>query len=357
MLIIAVCAPYLFTLCDSILRSLFGKKPWPTLRVLALVLVVETAHSFGICLFTFRVLPKLDVARAILIMNAVCIIPGIFKLLLSKNDTSTFKKMLIFIIDLIAVLMQCTVFGIVFLSKFIFKNSGAVSNTGNAGGGGSLNDDTLVDAGGASLPDFTTTAPVASLDVTAGISEDFSDTAERMKRQLAKLVLNTTLSVLGNVTGNGSTIVSTGSSTAAMISTLVNSTATHLFRRRSLLTNDYDDLFETQQNGVASVINSDVGGGSPGLGGGIGMGDSGNKKVMLGGVDLEDIISSFQLEWELPIALLLVSLVWWENFIDRDLKFGKYKLVDVKLLKESLTVTRCKANFISSMWKVSESPF
>jgi hypothetical protein len=37
MLIIAICAPYLFTFFDSVFRSLFGKKPWPTLKILILV--------------------------------------------------------------------------------------------------------------------------------------------------------------------------------------------------------------------------------------------------------------------------------------------------------------------------------
>ncbi len=330
MLIIAVCSPYLFTLCDSILRCLFGKKPWPSIRVLALVLIIETAHSFGICLFTFRVLPKLDVARAILIMNAVCVVPGILKLLLSKNDVSTFKKMVIFIIDLLAVLMQCTVFGIVFASKFIFKNATSTSS-------GSGNDDLLVDAGGASIPEFTTAADSGMALTDSIVSDDLVDAAERMKRQLAKLVLNATMSILNNMTA--STTSTPASTVASFIS---NSTG---FQRRSLLANDYEDLFESQ-SGVASV-NTDLTAHTLSK-----MNHNMNKKISLGGVDLEDILSSFQIEWELPIALLLVSLVWWENFIDRDLKFGKFKIVDVKLLKESLTVTRCKTNFISSLWKV-----
>lgn len=66
-----------------------------------------------------------------------------------------------------------------------------------------------------------------------------------------------------------------------------------------------------------------------------------------------DILSSFQMEWELPIALMLVSLVWWENFIDRDIKCGSIKLINVKLLKDNITATRCKTNLISSLWKIA----
>ena len=86
------------------------------------MIVIESAHSFGVCIFVFRVLPKLDLARAILMMNAVCIMPGLLKLLLSKNRVSVFKRLIIFIIDFIAVLMQCSVFGIVFASKFMFNS-------------------------------------------------------------------------------------------------------------------------------------------------------------------------------------------------------------------------------------------
>ena len=320
MLIMAICAPYLFTFFDSIFRALFGKKPWPTLKVLVLVLLVETAHSFGICLFAFRVLPKLDLARAILIMNAVCIVPGMFKLLLAKNNASTFKKMLIFIMDLLAVLMQCTVFGIVFASKFVFKSQTSTSPIGLGD-----NSNPMVDAGGASLPD-----DIAGFTMPA---DQMTDTAERMKRQLVRAVLNQTMAYL-------------------------NVKNASFFKSRSLLSNDYDLFADGQQvvdNGqeemstMYAIDDSNVGGSTNKA--------NGNGNNIISGLNLEEILFSFQIEWELPIALMLVSLVWWENFIDRDLKFGSFKLIDVKLLKENLTATRCKTNFISSLWKVMVTLF
>ena len=78
-----------------------------------------------------------------------------------------------------------------------------------------------------------------------------------------------------------------------------------------------------------------------------------NASPLTGGANqMGDILASFKIEWELPIALLLVSLVWWENFIDRDIKCGSYKLVNMKLLKENIIATRCKTNLISSLWKI-----
>ena len=133
MLLAAVCAPYLSTFCDSVFKCTFGNKPWPSLKLAGLVLLVETAHSFGVALFVFRVLPKLDLARATLLMNAVCVVPGLLKLALGKANVSTVKRVAIFALDFAAVCMQCTVFGIVFLSKYLFKAGVAKGPDGMGG--------------------------------------------------------------------------------------------------------------------------------------------------------------------------------------------------------------------------------
>ncbi len=274
------------------------------------VLLVETAHSFGISLFAFRVLPKLDLARAILIMNAVCIVPGILKLFLSKNNSSTFKKLIIFIVDFFAVLMQITVFGIVFASKFIFKQN--TTNNGNQ-----FSND--IDNGGADFgQEFPTTTPSLSE------FEDSDNNMERMRRHLGRLVLNQTLSYLTNGT----------------------------LSRRSLLLSDYDTdaAFEANNQEESDMNNNYQFDAQPPVAASPDLKQFNNLDGT--GINLEDILSSFQIEWELPIALMLVSLVWWENFVDRDLKCGRAKLIDIKLLKENLAATRCKTNFITSLWKV-----
>ena len=282
MLIVTICSPYLFSFFDSIFKSLFGNKPWPTLKILVLVLLVETAHSFGISIFVFRVLPKLDLARAILMMNAVCTVPGILKFFLSKTHVSTAKRLIIFIMDLCAVLMQCTVFGIVFASKYMFKSSSRPSG----GTSTSLDAPSIsIDAGGADTDHLTT----ESL---------FESDSSRLRRHIGAFIVNQTTSILS---------------------------------KRSA--GEFDDLFEMTPSGA------------PGIPAG-----KANSSV---NVMFEDILSSFQIEWELPIALMLVSLVWWENFVDRDIKCGSFKLVNMKLLKENILATRCKTNFISSLWKIA----
>ena len=301
MLIVTICAPYLFTFFDSIFKALFGNKPWPTLRILLLVLIVETAHSFGISIFVFRVLPKLDVARAILMMNAVCTVPGIFKFFLSKTHVSTAKRLIIFIMDFCAVLMQCSVFGIVFASKFMFKSMAKQPQTQMP----SNNIDSVIDAGN---PEMDSQTP-------ANDAFDYP-TNERLKRDLISFIINQTTTVAN---------------------TLLFKRSIH---RRS---DDYDELFDN--------TNSDATKDFPRGGDSFGVGSKTNG-TLLGNFNIEDILSSFQIEWELPIALMLVSLVWWENFVDRDIKCGSFKLVNMKLLKENIIATRCKTSFISSLWKI-----
>lgn len=336
MLIVTICAPYLFTFFDSIFKSLFGNKPWPTLRILFLVLVVETAHSFGISIFVFRVLPKLDLARAILMMNAVCTVPGILKLFLSKTNVSPFKRLIIFIMDFCAVLMQCTVFGIVFASKYVFKSmqstitattSSTNQNNNNNNNNNDLfnsndNIDSVVDAGN-SFNDATT-------EFIMTTTEAIGSEMERMKRDIGSFILNQTYSILENATSLNSNF-----SFNSVLNYSSNYNTSNFHNKRSA--GEFDDLFDNPTAPISNINNNF---------------DTKVNNTMIGNINLEDLLASFQIEWELPIALMLVSLVWWENFVDRDIKCGSFKLVNMKLLKENIIATRCKTNFISSLWKI-----
>ena len=48
------------------------------------VLIFEAAHTFGLCLLVFKVLPNFDMIRALLLMCTSSIIPALLKLLLTK---------------------------------------------------------------------------------------------------------------------------------------------------------------------------------------------------------------------------------------------------------------------------------
>ena len=70
------------------------------------VFVVEAAHTFGLCLFVFKVLPQYDIVRALLLMCATSILPAFFKLFLTKGGRGPLSV----IMDLFALLMQSSVF-------------------------------------------------------------------------------------------------------------------------------------------------------------------------------------------------------------------------------------------------------
>lgn len=56
--------------------------------------------------------------------------------------------------------------------------------------------------------------------------------------------------------------------------------------------------------------------------------------------------------WEAPVALLCVSIVWWENYVDRDIKLGKLK-IPLGTYKRHLQSVRSKANIGASIWKIA----
>jgi hypothetical protein len=56
--------------------------------------------------------------------------------------------------------------------------------------------------------------------------------------------------------------------------------------------------------------------------------------------------------WEAPVALFCVSIVWWENYVDRDIKLGKLN-IPLGSYKRHLQSVRSKANIGASIWKIA----
>lgn len=56
--------------------------------------------------------------------------------------------------------------------------------------------------------------------------------------------------------------------------------------------------------------------------------------------------------WEAPVALFCVSIVWWENYVDRDIKLGKLN-IPLGTYKRHLQSVRSKANIGASIWKIA----
>lgn len=181
------------------------------------VFFLEGVHSFGLCLLVFRVLPSCDVIRAVLLMNCLCIIPGICKMIFSKNTHGMIGKAFIIMIDFLAVLAQLSVFFVVMATEY----TAFIEKSG-----------------------YATTA-------TPNVGDPFAN-SERL------------------------------------------------------------------------VIGSDPQPGKP----------------------------TWKGSWEAPIAIFFTSISWWENYVDRDIKFGCFK-IPLATYKRHLQSVRSKANIGASLWKIA----
>ena len=56
--------------------------------------------------------------------------------------------------------------------------------------------------------------------------------------------------------------------------------------------------------------------------------------------------------WEAPIAIFFTSISWWENYVDRDIKLGCFK-IPLATYKRHLQSVRSKANIGASLWKIA----
>jgi hypothetical protein len=61
---------------------------------------------------------------------------------------------------------------------------------------------------------------------------------------------------------------------------------------------------------------------------------------------------SWKGSWEAPFALLFTSVIWWENYVDRDIKLGIIRL-PFATYKRHLQAIRSKANIGASLWKIA----
>ncbi|CAF0706559.1 unnamed protein product [Brachionus calyciflorus] len=112
----SVSLPYILSFIGSLQTSMFGSAAGrPSFLIVFWTLIVEVAHTFGTSLFLFKVLPNVQNVTGLFLMNSLCIIPAILKILFSSRRGMTrFKKFITFILDLIAILFQTTII-------FIFK--------------------------------------------------------------------------------------------------------------------------------------------------------------------------------------------------------------------------------------------
>ncbi|XP_069120486.1 chitin synthase chs-2-like isoform X2 [Argopecten irradians] len=129
MLVTVICIPYVLMFIVSLWRSVFKNVHFPSKKYFIILLVIEGLHSFGLSLFTFRVLMEIDVARGVLLLNSTGIVPSILKLTCASNShtnnrsRSTGAKICIFILDLLAALVQISAIPLLILNENFLNNS------------------------------------------------------------------------------------------------------------------------------------------------------------------------------------------------------------------------------------------
>ncbi|XP_060518963.1 chitin synthase chs-2 isoform X2 [Cylas formicarius] len=104
----AFCIPQLGSLFRSTRMCYFKSSKRPSFAHFLMVLIPETAHTIGLGILVFYVLPDIDVVKGAMLTNCLCFVPGILGLLSRNNKES--QRFIKVIMDLIAISCQATGF-------------------------------------------------------------------------------------------------------------------------------------------------------------------------------------------------------------------------------------------------------
>ncbi|KAB0798176.1 hypothetical protein PPYR_09169 [Photinus pyralis] len=107
-LLFAFWVPEMGALFRSVRMCFFKSWRKPHFAHFLIVFLAETAHTIGIALLVFIILPDLDVIKGAMLTNCLCFVPGVLGLL-SRNSKES-KCFLKVIIDLLAIAAQATGF-------------------------------------------------------------------------------------------------------------------------------------------------------------------------------------------------------------------------------------------------------
>lgn len=107
-ILFAFCIPQVGTLMRSARMCFFKSSKRPTFGHFLMVFIPETAHTIGIALLVFYILPDMDVIKGAMLTNCLCFVPAVLGLLSRNNkESGRFIKV---IVDLIAIAAQATGF-------------------------------------------------------------------------------------------------------------------------------------------------------------------------------------------------------------------------------------------------------
>ena len=102
----AFCIPEMLTWLRSARIFFTMNTSWPPLHKFSAVFTMETIHTFGLVLLFYSVLPELDSVRAMMLSNAIYLLPGLLCLLRPKRNMSVLRTVCLICIDVLAVCFQ-----------------------------------------------------------------------------------------------------------------------------------------------------------------------------------------------------------------------------------------------------------
>ncbi|CAB3250071.1 unnamed protein product [Arctia plantaginis] len=107
-ILIAFSIPEVGVFLRSLRICFFKSYKKPTLGQFFAAFLIETLHTFGIAMLVLIILPQLDVVKGAMLMNALCMIPGVLNAL--SRDRTDSRYLLKIVIDVFAVSAQATAF-------------------------------------------------------------------------------------------------------------------------------------------------------------------------------------------------------------------------------------------------------
>nr|AHX26699.1 chitin synthase [Leptochiton asellus] len=121
-LVVALIFPYACWFLLYTLKASFGNQVWPSLKLYCAVFFVEGLHSLGVSLIVFRILPRVDMVRGLMILTTVAIFPAFMKTLIKMKEFSTtggVKRFSLVVLNAFAFLIQLGAIPVLMILRFL----------------------------------------------------------------------------------------------------------------------------------------------------------------------------------------------------------------------------------------------
>ncbi|KAL4227394.1 hypothetical protein ACF0H5_012837 [Mactra antiquata] len=123
-LLFCICGPMAFTWFMSLMKTLFGGKEWPSVKTFLILLILECAQAFGICLVIYRILPSTDIFRGVIVSFAVCQVPSLLKVIVrEKRPNPSVSEIMVILLNIMAFIVQIGVVPFFSFESFMFEGN------------------------------------------------------------------------------------------------------------------------------------------------------------------------------------------------------------------------------------------